>query len=307
MEGRNHFHSIIKSIRGRVIFYTDSDRLLFLLILRRFIEKHSIVLVEFVLMANHVHLLHTASSRQHAMLFVSELQQNYSYWYNRFHSSHDKFFVPAKIYPKYTMEYVVRCSHYILQNPMVASVQEYPHPGNYKWSSYHFHYNFMDESGMLVRKPLEVLKTNRMAGLINSSRSVLKNRCPALLDNFTWPHILLSDIIEVNVFDHDRLYTKEEFAVIVQKCIVSPKEEYASERLEASKEYLRRHKESLSNLVDRLRRLLTGREYGALPRDRQIKIIETLLSDTRATPHQLSMLLDEDKNFIKEIQLKIKK
>ena len=80
MEGRIHYHSIIKSIRGRVIFYTDVDRLLFLNILRRFTDKHSITIIEYVLMDNHVHILHDAQSYDHALLFIKEMQQHFSFW-----------------------------------------------------------------------------------------------------------------------------------------------------------------------------------------------------------------------------------
>ena len=93
MEGRIHYHSIIKSIRGRVIFYTDVDRLLFLNILRRFTDKHSITIIEYVLMDNHVHILHDAQSYDHALLFIKEMQQNNMVAFGELYRRHHDYLV----------------------------------------------------------------------------------------------------------------------------------------------------------------------------------------------------------------------
>lgn len=304
MEGRTHFHSIIKSIRGRVIFYSDSDRLLFINILRRFLDKHNIQLVEFVLMDNHVHLLHTAQSKEHALIFLAELQQNFAYWYNRFHSSHDKFFVPAKVYPKYTGEYIHNCSLYILQNPMVASPKHYPHPGKYKWSSYTFHYDFEDSAPYLVKDEYELIKANKIFDLINNSRSIQRNQCPLLRSGFEWPKVKLSDFLKVNTGEMDALYSKRDFKIIVQHTIISKQEEYATERAERIAQYIKKHKSALAPISEHLLTILRGRNYNRLPQEEKEEIIMTLFKFTKATQVQIQMLLDEDKNFIKEIYKK---
>lgn len=304
MEGRILYHSIIKSIRGRVIFYRDSDRLLFLNILRRFMDKHSIIMVEFVLMDNHIHLLHTAQSKEHAVLFLSELQQNFVFWYNRFHSTHDKLLVPAKVYPKYTEEAIIKCSLYILQNPMVATKKEYPHPQDFKWSSYHYHYDFMGKLQRLVPNSIDVHRANKMFDLINCSKSVQTNKCPLLRSGFVWPIIKLHDILSVNTFDLDSLYSKQEFKIIVQKSIISAQDEYADLKPGYIKDYIKRKKGALSSLSEFLLKALDGRNYLQLDPQQKENLIMQMFRCTNATQMQLVLLLDEDREYIRSLYLK---
>ena len=220
MQGRYHYHSTLRSIRGSVIFYTDADRLLFLNIFRRFTDKYNIIVVEFVIMDNHIHILYTAESFIQANRFIGELQQNFSFWYNRFHFSKDKLFTPAKVCPKFTQEEILKCSFYILQIPMVACPEDYPHPKDYKWSSYHFHYDFSNETTRTVKLMKDVSKANMMFDIINNSRSKVKNKCPELRSGFIWPDVRLSDFMEISTSNLDCLYTKREFKVIVQKFLI---------------------------------------------------------------------------------------
>lgn len=305
MEGRVLYHSIVKSIRGRVIFYKDSDRLLFLNILRRFVDKHSVIILEFVLMDNHIHLLHTAQSEEHAVLFLSEMQQNFAFWYNRFHSTHDKLLVPAKVYPKYTEEMKVNCSLYILQNPMVASRDGYPHPKYYKWSSYHYHYDFMNTAPRLVSNSKDVIRANKMFDLINCSKSIQYNKCPLLRSGFVWPILKLSDILPVNTFEMDRLYTKHEFKVIVGKTLIpTNQEEFTEEQLVQIKNHLSRTKETVASLSEFLLENLNGRSYRYLPQEEKENLIIRIFSCTKATQMQIVILLDEDKDYVKNLYLK---
>lgn len=303
MQGTFIYHSIIKTIRGKVIFYEDSDRLLFLNILRRFIDKHSITLLEFVLMDNHIHLLHTASSSEHVALFVGELQQNFSYWYNRFRKSKDTLFIKPKIVPKKTDESIIKCALYILQNPMVACRSEYPHPGDYRWSSYIYHYNYFQEqnSKYLVKKPQDVLRANNCFFVINNSKSVMKNMCPMLKENFVWPDISLKDILDINTSFVDGRYSSKEFKTIVQTFVISEREEYNSESELRRKSYINRHKQAYDKISAKLILLLEGKNYHDLGREEQVAIIKELLKDRKVTITQIVMLLDEDRGHVQKI------
>lgn len=306
MQGRYHFHSIIKSIRGKVIFYKDSDRLLFLNILRRFIDKYDIEIREFVLMDNHVHILHTAQSYGQTFSFLGELQQNFSFWYNRFHSSKDKLFIPAKSYLKQTEEAILKCSFYILQNPMVACPKDYPHPKDFPWSSYHYHYNNMGRPMMLVKHFHDVSKANVMFSIINNSRSKDRNKCPQLRSGFSWPDIKLSDLLNVSTFEMDRLYTQKEFKIVVQKSLISAKEEYFTERAGKLREYIRNNKTAISKLSHLLNLLIENRNYENLSLSEKESLIMDLFAYSKATIMQVVMLLDEDKQFVAQLYRKAK-
>lgn len=304
MQGGYHFHTIFKSIRGKVIFYRDYDRLLFLNILRRFTDKYNIKVLEFVLMDNHVHLLHTAVSIAQASSFAGELQQNFSFWYNRFHSSKDKLFVPAHIYYKRDETDILKCSFYILQNPMVACPAAYPHPMDYLWSSYHFHYNFMDKMPILVKQAKDVTRANMMFDIINNSRSRETNVCPALRSGFEWDKLRLDQFIDVTTVYVDCNYSRKEFKILAQKSIITAKEEYACEREARMKEYLRYNKIAISKLSELLEILLDGRKYEELDLDEKEFLISEIFSNSRATIMQVVMLLDEDRSFVSGIRRK---
>ena len=301
MQGGYHFHTIFKSIRSKVIFYRDYDRLLFLNITRRFADKYNIKIIEFVLMDNHVHLLHTATSIAQATNFAGELQQNFSFWYNRFHSSKDKLFVPAHIYYKKDENEVLKCAFYILQNPMVACPRDYPHPMDYLWSSYHFHFNFMKKTPLLVKHISDVTRANMMFDIINNSRSRETNKCPQLRSGFSWQNLKLSDLVDVSTFDVDCRFSKKEFKFLIQKSIVSPKEEYSSEREAKIKEYLRNNKVAISKLSELLNVLLDERRYEDLDMEERELLIADIFANSRATIMQVVMLLDEDRNFVSQI------
>lgn len=301
MQGGYHFHTIFKSIRGKVIFYRDYDRLLFLNITRRFADKYNIRIIEFVLMDNHVHLLHTATSIAQATNFAGELQQNFSFWYNRFHSSKDKLFIPAHIYYKRDENEILKCAFYILQNPMVACPRDYPHPMDYLWSSYHFHYNFMEKAPLLVKHVSDVTRANMMFKIINNSRSRETNKCPLLRSGFNWQNLRLSDLVDVSTFDVDCRFSKREFKILIQKSIVSAKEEYSSERKYKIKEYLRNNKVAISKLSELLNILLDERRYEDLDMEEKELLIADIFANSRATIMQVVMLLDEDRNFVSQI------
>lgn len=301
MQGRYHFHTILKTIRGKVIFYRDYDRLLFLNILRRFVDKFHITVKEFVLMDNHVHILHTADSIAQATVFAGELQQNFSFWYNRFHSSKDKLFVPVHIYYKKDESEILKCAFYILQNPMVACPSEYPHPKDFLWSSYHFHFDFMSRMPLLVKHLSDLTRANMMFDIINNSRSRESNKCPLLRSGFEWHNLKLSDLIEVSTFEVDCRYSQKDFKILSHKSIITAREEYASAKEAKMKEYLRHNKIAISKLSELLELLLDERKYEDLDMEEKEILIMNIFANSRATIMQVVMLLDEDHNFVSKL------
>jgi Transposase IS200 like. len=255
------FHSVIKSIRGKIIFYEDEDRLLFVNILRRFLDKHKIKLLEFVIMDNHIHLLHTAQSKELAVIFLSELQQNFAFWYNRFHRIEDKLFRPAKIFYKLTKTAIFQCAFYILQNPMNASKELYPHPKDYRWSSYYFHYNFFEKNKKLNCTKQSINRANTFFVTINNSRSKDRNACLPLFDNFYDKQVQLFDFLVVDTSFLDLKFTPDEFEILAAKAVVPELEELEKQEQQRRSKFILTHKDVITNMSSHLVELLDGRDY----------------------------------------------
>ena len=187
---------------------------------------------------------------------------------------------------------------------MVACRSGYPHPKDYKWSSYHYHYDYMATAPRLVPNSVDVTRANKIFDLINCSKSAQTNKCPLLRSGFSWPTIQLTDILEVNTFDLDRLYTKHEFKIIVHKCVISAQTEYESEKAHSIKDYLQRTKKTLHSLSELLGTILNGKTYQELTKEEKEEVIMKIFSCTNATQMQIVMLLDEDKEHIKNLYLK---
>lgn len=216
MEGRIHYRAILKSVRGIRIFYEDSDRILFLNILNRFAVKHLITIEEFVLLEGSVEILFSSQSHGKTKSFISEVQQNFSYWYNRFHSCKDTLFAPAEIIQIQDSKGVVKSAISILQSPVNFYCREDFKLFDYPWSSYRFHYNFMKCSKSLVKSASQILKVNGMSKIINGSRSAYKNSCPRINENLCTSYLSLADLIRVDTFEVDKFFTPDDFKIILQ-------------------------------------------------------------------------------------------
>lgn len=119
------------------VFFDDKERIEFLKHCRRASVQHDTIIEQFVLMDNHAHLQVKTSN---VTKFASSIQQGYVQWYNWKNGTSDRLFKsPFGSASKISEEWVLDSMLYILQNPIKARICS--HPSEYKWSSYHFHFN----------------------------------------------------------------------------------------------------------------------------------------------------------------------
>ncbi len=219
MQGGHHFHTTIRTIGKREIFSRFEDKALFLGILGRFAYKYNIQILEFAISDWQVLLLYQGSCLSESGKFTGELQQNFSYWWNRFNCNKDKLFVGAKTKLVATEEDLIKCGFSILHKGIIHKAV----------CSYCFHFNLMRSLPLSPDEKKNFWKIKVMFEAINRSRSSVKNRCPAVMfaassgsfsaaesfspaDSFT-----LANLVAVDTFYLDRHFTEKEFRTIVQK------------------------------------------------------------------------------------------
>jgi putative transposase len=116
-------------------FWTETDRRVYLSLLREMSSRFECAIHAYVLMTNHVHLLLTSEAADGASLMMKNLGQQYvqyvnrtrqrtgSLWDGRFKSS----IVDTDLY-------LFRCHQYVEMNPVRARLTG--RPGDYPWSSH---------------------------------------------------------------------------------------------------------------------------------------------------------------------------
>ena len=120
---------------GRQTFRQDSDRLVYLSILRECAKHRGCAIHAYCLMTNHVHLLLTPSDAQSCALVMRDLGRGYAAYFNRRCDMWGALWEhPYRSCLVESADYVVACYRYIERNPvraqMVAAPQAHP------WSSY---------------------------------------------------------------------------------------------------------------------------------------------------------------------------
>lgn len=127
---------LIQRTRGHApCFSCTEDRLSFLDLLCTFAPHHECTVHAYVLMANHVHLLVTASGLRAASEFAQALcERHQRYVAERYASEAVLWDEDPEIRPVHARRYVLACMRYIELNPVRAHVVA--RPGDYRWSSF---------------------------------------------------------------------------------------------------------------------------------------------------------------------------
>ena len=129
------YHVILRGNGGQNIFFTDSDRTRFFLLLQEGVERYGHRIHAYCLMSNHVHM-----AIQVAETPLSRIMQNLSFRYTRYINAQQKrtghlfqgrykaLLIDADVY-------LLELVRYIHLNPVRASIVKTPK--DYQWSSHH--------------------------------------------------------------------------------------------------------------------------------------------------------------------------
>ncbi|MDO4841596.1 MAG: transposase [Phoenicibacter congonensis] len=123
-----------KGHNDQVIFCDDEDRCKYLHCLRHACEKYDVVLIAYVLMSNHVHLILHGEISQFDLVFKS-LGSTYVRWFNRKYGSSGTLW-NSRFYSKpiNSREQLLRTAVYVFNNPVSAGIVD--DPNDYEWSNF---------------------------------------------------------------------------------------------------------------------------------------------------------------------------
>jgi len=116
-------------------FLDDSDRFVYLALVKDALERHGVRLHAYCLMGNHVHLLVAPEARDGIRGFMHRIGQRYAYYFNRKHSRTGTLWEGRfRSCVVQSRHYVLECHRYIELNPVRAGMVG--DPLAYRWSSH---------------------------------------------------------------------------------------------------------------------------------------------------------------------------
>lgn len=128
------YHIISRGNERKMIFLEDADRIKYLNILHKTIERFNWLCHVYCLMGNHYHLMIETPDANLAkgMKYLNQVYCQFFNWkYNRVgHVLQDRY----KSYIVQKESYLLHCCRYIVLNPWEAGLVK--HPKEWKWSSY---------------------------------------------------------------------------------------------------------------------------------------------------------------------------
>ncbi|MFY9120334.1 MAG: transposase [Syntrophomonadaceae bacterium] len=153
------YHIIQRGNEQRDIFMSDSDRHLYLNLLRRTKQKYQFLLHAYCLMSNHVHLIINDNGHDISLIMKS-LSTSYAVNFNKKHQRVGHLFQGRFRSELVTDDsYLLELSRYIHNNPVKANMVS--DPTNYQWSSYNHYigltYNeLVDEDLILAQFSMQI-------------------------------------------------------------------------------------------------------------------------------------------------------
>ena len=127
-------HVVIKGNNGMTIFNDDEDCSYFMNLLHSK-QKSSTILISYVLMKNHVHLILKEKSPENISNLMMTVCGPYAYWFNKKYGRKNALF-RQRFYNENIEEerHLINAIRYIHNNPVKAKIVS--HPQRYRWSSY---------------------------------------------------------------------------------------------------------------------------------------------------------------------------
>lgn len=161
-------HIVIKGNNKIPIFSSDEDCNFFLNLLKNK-QESSTILISYVLMKNHVHLILKENDPQKISKLIMKVCGYYAKWYNEKYQRINALF-RAKFHNENIMEenYLLNAIRYVHNNPVKANIVS--NPMEYRWSSYKEYFykeKYIDKSIALDYFSLDDLRFNPNQIFIN--------------------------------------------------------------------------------------------------------------------------------------------
>lgn len=131
-----NIHVYLRGNSRNTVFYDDIERIVFIMKLNQYAIKFGVIIYAFVLMDNHIHIQINTNRLSE---FMRSFLHSYVVWYNKKNDGSGNLFCsPFGSASKVSKFWQIDRILYILQNPVKHGACQ--HPGDYKWSSYHFQF-----------------------------------------------------------------------------------------------------------------------------------------------------------------------
>lgn len=128
-------HIVQRGVDRQDCFSEETDRLVYLSLLRELCRETRCALHAYCLMTNHVHMLLTPTAPEAPSILMRKLGQRYVPYFNRRYGRTGTLWEGRfKSCLVESSRYVLGCHRYIESNPLRAGMVA--HPGAYRWSSY---------------------------------------------------------------------------------------------------------------------------------------------------------------------------
>jgi putative transposase len=128
-------HVVQRGNNRQDCFHHDTDRIVYLTLLREAIALRRCALHAYCLMTNHIHLLFTPRDEEACSLMMRDIGRDYASYINRRYERTGSLWErPFRSCLVDSAAYVLACYRYIERNPVRAQMVD--HPGAHPWSSY---------------------------------------------------------------------------------------------------------------------------------------------------------------------------
>ncbi|MDD5692575.1 MAG: transposase [Candidatus Omnitrophica bacterium] len=148
-----YYHILSRGNDRRKLFRYRQDYRIFLKVIKAYLKKFKVALVNYCLMPNHIHLLIQAQEADDLPKFMQGVLQVYaSYFRKRYHSTG---FVFQNRYKSLFIDkdsYLMECARYIERNPLRAKITS--NLSEYPFSSFLFYAKGKDNDIIITKNPL---------------------------------------------------------------------------------------------------------------------------------------------------------
>jgi putative transposase len=148
-----HYHIVTRGIDRRQLFRYKQDYECFLAIVKQYQRCYAVRIINYCIMPNHIHLLLSAGKAVDLPKFMQSILQVYAGKFRKRYGSVG--FVFQNRYKSRFIDsdsYLLECARYIERNPLRAKMIN--SLSGYKWSSYSYYANGMDDGIIIMPNPL---------------------------------------------------------------------------------------------------------------------------------------------------------
>ena len=130
-------HIVQRGNRGLPVFFCDDDYRYYMEVMRKWCDKHSITILAYCLMTNHVHLIAVPETEDGLRRAIGEAHRRYTVRVNRREQWIGHLWQGR--FSSFAMDesYLLAAARYIELNPVKAGMVE--NPADYQWSSARAH------------------------------------------------------------------------------------------------------------------------------------------------------------------------